>query len=71
MTDLMFNSYKPGIRFMGHRQDNPRCYAAERGIPSGAILFALIENFIKKWKHFKITPEAPKIKVDSPKCYDT
>ena len=44
-----FNSYiKPG----GHlwdigKQHSPRCDAAERGVPSGAILFAL-RNFIEK-----------------------
>ena len=29
------------VPFMGHRQThNPRCDAAERGVPSGDILFA-------------------------------
>ena len=30
---VCFNSFKPGAPFMGHRQ-------TERGVPSGAILFA-------------------------------
>ena len=29
------------------KQNNPRCDAAERGVPSGAILFAY-RNFIEK-----------------------
>ena len=29
------------------KQDSPRCEAAERGIPSGAVLFAQ-RNFIEK-----------------------
>ena len=37
------------------KQHSPRCDATERGIPSGAILFA--EEMKLK---FKITPEAPK-----------
>ena len=41
------------------KQHSPRCDAAERGVPSGAILFAY-RNFFEKWnKTFKITPEAP------------
>ena len=37
-----FNSYKPGILFLWDigKQYSPRCDAAERGVPSGAILFA-------------------------------
>ena len=42
------NPYKPGVLFMGHRQQNsPRCDAAKRGVPFGAILFTyrtFIEN---------------------------
>ena len=30
------------------KQNSPRCDAAERGVPSGAILFAY-RNFIEKW----------------------
>ena len=30
------------------KQKSPRCDAAERGVPSGAILFAQ-RNFIEKW----------------------
>ena len=30
------------------KQYSPRCDAAERGVPSGAILFAW-RNFIEKW----------------------
>ena len=39
----------------------PRCDTAERGVPSGAILFAY-RNFIEKWNKifFKIAPAAPK-----------
>ena len=34
VTDFhIVNSFKPGVPFMGHRQ-------TERGVPSGAILFA-------------------------------
>ena len=43
------NSYKPGVPFVGHRQTVyiPRCDATERGVTSGAILFAQ-RNFIEK-----------------------
>ena len=42
------NSFKPGLPFVGHsKQHSPRCDAAERGVPSGAMLFAQ-RNFIKK-----------------------
>ena len=42
------------------KQNSPRCDATERGVPSGAILFAC-RNFIKKWgKKIKITPNTPK-----------
>ena len=43
------------------KQNSPRCDAAERGVPSGAILFAeriLIQKLNKILK--KITPDAPK-----------
>ena len=41
MHEANFNSFKPGVPFMGHRQteNSPRCDAAERGVPSGDILF--------------------------------
>ena len=42
------------------KQNIPRCDAAERGVPSGAILFAQ-RNFIEKSdKKIKITPNTPK-----------
>ena len=42
------------------KQHSPRCDAAERGVPSGAILFAR-RNFIEKSdKKIKITPNTPK-----------
>ena len=34
------------------KQKSPRCDAAERGVPSGAILFAQ-SNFIEKWNKFE------------------
>ena len=34
---VLINSFKPGVLF---KQNSPRCDAAERGVPSGAILFA-------------------------------
>ena len=41
------------------KQYSPRCDAAERGVPSGAILFAY-RNFIEKWiKILKSHPAAP------------
>ena len=43
-----FNPYKPGVIIMGiGKRNSPRCDAAKRSIPYGAILFAYI-NFIKK-----------------------
>ena len=39
------------------KQNSPRCDAAERGVPSGAILFAY-RIFIEKLNKF--TPDAPK-----------
>ena len=49
-----FNLYKPSVLFMDiGKQDRPRCDAAERGVPSGAILLAIlifIENGIKMKK---------------------
>ena len=48
MNNVKFNPYKPVVLFMGHRQTNsPRCDAAKRGVPSGAILFAYM-IFIEK-----------------------
>ena len=42
------------------KQNSPRCDAAERGVPSGAILFAQ-RNFIEKRdKKIKITSNTPK-----------
>ena len=40
--DVLVNLFKPGVPFMGHigKQNSPICDAAERGVPSGAILFA-------------------------------
>ena len=48
-ASIYFNSFKPGVLFVGHigKQHSPRCDAAERGVPSGAILFAW-RNFIEK-----------------------
>ena len=44
---MRFNSYKPGVIFMGiGKQYRQRYDAAERGVPSGAILFAQT-NFIE------------------------
>ena len=49
------------------KQSSPKCDAAKRGIPSGAILFACI-NFIEKWnKHEKILLMPLKLKMDSSK----
>ena len=42
------------------KQNSPRCDAAERGVPSGVILFAkriFIKNLFKK---LKITHDAPR-----------
>ena len=51
--------FKPGIFFMGHKQtEQPRCDAAERGVPSGAILFAY-RNFKEMDKKWKIAPDDP------------
>ena len=37
----IINSFKPVVPFMDiGKQYSPRCDAAERGVPSGAILFA-------------------------------
>ena len=41
----VFNSFKPGLPFVGHRQTV--CDSAERGVPSWAILFA--KSFNKKF----------------------
>ena len=43
------------------KQYSPRCDAAERGVPSGAVLFAQ-RNFIEKLdkKKIKKTPNTPK-----------
>ena len=50
------------------KQYSPRCDAAERGVPSGAIPFACNRNFIEKWnKILKLHLCPLKIKVDSPK----
>ena len=56
-----FNSYKPGIVFLDiGKQNSPRWDAADCGIPSGAVLFAL-KNFSEKWiKNYKIAPHSPK-----------
>ena len=49
------------------KQYSPRCDAAERGVPSGAILFAY-RNFIEKWiKSLKAHLWPLKMKVDSSK----
>ena len=49
------------------KQNSPRCEAAERGLPSGAILFAFM-NFIEKWnKNEKFLPMPLKMKVDPSK----
>ena len=54
-------THLPGIPFMGHsKQNSPRCDVAERGYS------VCLENFHKKLKKIKITPDAPKMKVDSP-----
>ena len=45
-------------------QNSPRCDAAKRGVPSGAILFAGM-NLFKKWnKDEKLLLMALKMKVD-------
>ena len=45
---LAFNPYKPGILFMKiGKQNSPRSDAAKCGVPSGAILFAIL-IFIEK-----------------------
>ena len=42
------------------KQNSPRCDAAERGVPSGAILFEQ-RNFIEKRdEKIRITPNTPK-----------
>ena len=41
------------------KHHSSRCDAAERGVPSGAILFAQ-RNFIKNTLNVKITPNTPK-----------
>ena len=68
ICQLMFNSFKPGIPFMDiGKQNSPRCDAAERGVPSGAILFAkriFIKNLFKNWRSLLMPL---KIKVASPK----
>ena len=49
---LVFNSYKPGILFLGHRQTvnaTERCIGAQRGVSSWVILFAY-RNFTKKMR---------------------
>ena len=63
------NSYKPGNLFVRHRHNCPRCDAAERGIPSGAILFAL-KNLIGKWnKNLKLLLTPLKMKVGKSICH--
>ena len=48
------------------KQNSPRWDAAERGVPSGAILFAY-RNFIEKLNKIKRSLLTPlKMKVDSP-----
>ena len=38
---IPFNSFTPGVPFRDiGKQYSPRCDATQRGIPSGAILFA-------------------------------
>ena len=60
------NSFKTFLWDIG-KQYSPRYDAAERGVPSGAFLFAE-RNFIKKWnKILKSNLKPLKIKVDSPK----
>ena len=56
-----FNSFKPGVPLWDiGKQHSPRCDVTERGVPSGAILFAQ-RNFIKnEIKKIKITPNTPK-----------
>ena len=47
------------------KQYSPRCDAAERGVPSGAILFAY-RNFIEKWNKILKSHLRPlKKKVDT------
>ena len=49
------------------KQHGPRCEASERGVLSGAILFAY-RNFVRKWnKILKSHLQPLKMKVDSPK----
>ena len=46
------------------KQNSPRCDATERGVPSGAILFAY-RNFIEKWNKILNSLLTPlKLKVD-------
>ena len=48
------------------KQNSPRCDAAERGVPSGAILFAE-RKIVEKWnKILKSHLKPLKMKVDSP-----
>ena len=42
------------------KQHSPRCDAAKRGVPSGAILFAYRGFHLKMEFNFKIIPAAPK-----------
>ena len=61
MSHYMFHRL-PSLLWDIGKQYSPRCDAAERGVPSGAILFAQ-RNFIEKLdKKIKKTPNTPKDK---------
>ena len=49
------------------KQNSPRCDAAKRGVPSGAILFAQRKFIEKRNKNEKSLPTPLKMKVDSSK----
>ena len=61
LTHISLASFKWDI----DKQNSTRCDAAKRGVPSEAILFALL-NFIEKWiKNEKLLPKPLKRKVGS------
>ena len=55
IIQIQINSYKPGVPLWDiGKQYSPRCDAAERGVPSGTILFAQrnsSKNEIKNKNH--------------------
>ena len=64
----LFSPYKHGVLFMDiDKQNNPRCDAAKRGVPSGAILFPF-KTFIERCNKNK-SGLSQMIKMGKPICH--